>query len=470
MQIATTVALLVSVMGAVEPPVFPPSSVHGAGLDEELDAHGEHFDVVSLWRSERGLDIYAVQALELCEAVWSASESTPGSTPGSTTGRERAGRSTIALAEHPEALRDKHPGLPMHTLYAPGLEVGGVVTPVVSVIPRLHDRTHYFVGLPPATRRLVALSAASAAFGERSDQAEMVSKDGAAIGAVPRIHRWSGRALLAAQRGLEAAGYAEPVEVDPWTSSGIKELQNALGLGGSRSGQILENLALEDQARALAELAAAPDPSVDAPVSLPPGTAFVASASEAARLMLAICAGDSMKAASKLAQIQPKWMVEAGAFGKHPFGWHTSAPRAQDSLLLSADPVEGDFVLRTEIFLVSSDLKTQPQADIVIGDQDGDRYLVACSSKEGIYLFRRKGHGLAYETLTEAKEAIVPLATRIRVEVRVEGEVLSVTVGGVPLQALRIKDRSLSGKVGFGAHAGGTVLFKPVMIEPLSGK
>ena len=419
-----------------------------AALDDELDAHGDHFDIVSLWRSERGLNHYATQALGIAEAVATA------------LGEDAKGRATIAIAEHPKFLRDSDPALPKHTIYAPAFAVDGSKVPAISVIPRLHDRTHFYVGLPPVPRRLVALSAASAGLGQRLDQAGPDSG--------PRLHRWSGKAMLAAQAGLEAAGCAPPMVEDPWLSTGILELQTVLAefdAGPTEGGDTPSA-----RAKALAELAQAKDPDLDGPITLPPGKAFCATAGEVARMLMAQSGGDAEKAASNLAGLDPKWTVEAGAFGKHPFGWHTAAPRQHDALMLSAEPMTGDFVLRTEIFLISSDLKALPQADIVIGDRDGSRFLVACSHKEGIYLFQRQGHGGDYVALTDAKDNHVPIAKRIPVEVRVEGEVLSVTVGGVELQSLRIKDRTLDGRFGIGAHIGSTILFKPVEIERLGGK
>jgi len=434
-------------------PRGPRGAAHAAGQDDELDAHGDHFDIFSLWRSERGLSVYADQALDICEEVWNAA------------GVSGEGRVPIALVEHSRSFREMDPKLPKQTVYTPRLDVNGVDMPAICVTPRLHDRTHYFVGLPPATRRLVALSAAAGALGERVTQVSPESG--------PRRHRWSGGVLLAAQGGLEAAGYAESAAEDPWMSTGILALQTALANLDATPIQLdpsSDAKGVSPRGAGLLKLALAEEKDTDTAITLPSGKAFCASAGEVARMLLTQCGGDSEQAVLELSALTPRWTVEAGAFGKHPFGWHTAAPRQHDVLMLSAEPLEGDFVLRTEIYLISSDLKALPQADIVIGDQDGDRFLIACSHKEGLYLFRRPGRGMEYKALTEAKESVVPLAKRIPVEVRVDGEVLTISVGGVQLQPQRIKNRSLAGRIGIGAHHGSTILFKPVVIERLNGK
>ena len=94
-----------------------------------------------------------------------------------------------------------------------------------------------------------------------------------------------------------------------------------------------------------------------------------------------------------------------------------------------------------------------------------ERFLLACNSVEGIYLFRRRSDGSGYDALSERKDVRVPVGQRLQVRIDVDQDRINITVGGVALDPVRVADRPLSGVFGLGAHVGSTALFKEPVVE-----
>lgn len=396
-----------------------------ASQDEEtLHAEGKVFAVRSLWRSERVLDGYAKEGLSICDAVAEAAGVT-----------SRDGLLEIGIAPSPRGVLTLLDSAPEHALAMPGLPFDERQIPSVAAWPELHDRTLFWTKLPPATKRQLALVA-----GDMCVDAEAEGR--------------AGLALAAAQAGMEAVGASRPVEEEPWTGSGLAELQSQLS-------------SAEDAPARLLELAAEAEVGLGVPITLRPGQPHAAGAAEMAALLLAT-AGDTTPGdlVKEIAAMDPHWRVEAGAAASHEFGWCVTATREADGLMLSAAPVEAErYTITTELFLLSNDLRTPPQADVVFGDRDGDRFLLACSTQQGIYLFRREGPGAPYVGLAEQKSARIPVGRRIPVRIDVDQDRINVTVGGVKLDPVRVGDRPLTGSYGPGAHAGSTALFRDPGLE-----
>lgn len=402
----------------------------------ELHAKGAHFEVRSLWRSERGLGLYAHDALRVCEAA-----ALEGLARGDGTAwPEGAPPLVVGVTGSPKGLREMVEEAPPQPLYLPAVVDGERTLPAVAVWPRIHDRTLFGVGLPAPTRRQVALVAGDAVAGR-------MGRSGAARVA---------EALHLSQVALETTGGAWGVADDPWTSGGLVALRERLA----------EVRDAGEQTVLLAALASAAVPRTGAPSTLQAGEAYQATAEEMAALLLLRAGGDAGVALEELQRLAPRWRVVAGAFGRHPYGWQTSAPARHDTSMLSAAPTVGDaYVLETEFFALSGDLRTPPQADVLFGERDGDLFLLACNSVEGIYLFRRTEPGGPWQAVAERKDAKVPVGERIAVRVEVEDGVINARVGGVELPSVQVGDRPLGGCYGLGAHQGSTVLFKPPTVQ-----
>ncbi len=138
-----------------------------------------------------------------------------------------------------------------------------------------------------------------------------------------------------------------------------------------------------------------------------------------------------------------------------------TATRASDALVLEASPaISGPFRLDATVVIFANDPKFAGQADLVVGDQAGDRILLAINTQKGIYLFRRAGPGEPYEVLAEVNKFEVPPFKELKVQIDYDGEVLQAQVADVKLPPVRLAERSLDGAAGLGAHAGSTVFFK----------
>jgi|GEM_PF-2247715 len=404
----------------------------------------------ALWRSERGLERSARQVLEIFTAVDAA-------------GAPRAAELTgpegpaveLLLAESAAQLGKLGGRRGERVQWDPDFR--GTGTPAVAVVPRMNDRVLFGTGLPPATRRLAALAAA-----RRLAPEPPAGTPG-----------WltSGGCSLRAQRGLEAIGHARAMSIEPWTSSGLVELRSALALVGSAQGRDPGGVpaGASEQGAELLRLAAAAPPSRDLFLADRPARD---SAGGAARMLLALeregdRAGDlthdelAVRAANRLQGLRPRWVVEGGAVAGHPGGWMATATRASDALVLEASPpLAGPFRLDATVVIFANDPKNAGQADLVVGDQDGDRILLAINTREGIYLFRRPGVGEPYEILAEMGRVEVPPFKEIKVQIDYDGEVIQVQVADVKLAPVRLAERTLDGAAGFGAHAGSTVFFK----------
>lgn len=392
--------------------------------EETLHAEGETFALRSLWRSERMLDAYAKEGLEICEAVAEAAG--------------RAGHDPlleIGIAPSPRGLRRMMGTAPQHALSVPAAPFEGRELPAVVAWPLLHDRVLFWVQLPPATRRQLALQAASMVLPGDSRQAV-------------------GTRLVAAQQGLEAVGASRPSEEEPWVSTGMLELKRLL-VEADDADALLERLLDE----------AAVDASV--PTVLPPQSRHAATAAQAAAMLWSQLPEPSMAELQRSAEsLAPRWEVQAGAVATHEFGWCATGTGWNDALMLSAEPVESDrYSISTEFFALSNNMRYPAQADIAFGGLGEERFLLACNSLEGIYLFRRRADGSGYDGLSERKDIRVPVGQRLAVRIDVDEDRINVTVGGVALDPVRVADRPLGGVFGIGAHAGTTALFKEPVLE-----
>lgn len=421
--------LLSAALGLIPITPVPASAPVAVQEDESIHAEGETFRVVSLWRSERSLDRFARDGVAIADAV--AAAAGVGATEP---------KLVLGLAESPRTLRKATKDAPPQTLFSPEVPFEGAAVPAVSAWPALHDRALFRIGLPSATRRQLARAAAR-------ELIELTEPD---------HPRPAGRGLFLTEAGLEAAGSSRGIEAEPWCSTGLHGLQLELE----------EIETVEARVGRFNELvASAPAWSGEA-LGVKVVTPFAATSADIARLLLEREPGhDAGAAIEGLAELRPRWRIEAGAIGTHEFGWHVSATNRADALMLSVVPEErANYVIEAEIFLISSDLRTPPQADIVFGDVDGDRFLLACSCKEGLYLFRRRGPGAEYEAIVEAKGVKPPVGQRLEVRIEVTGDRVNCTVGGAPLEPARIGDRGLGGSFGIGAHRGSTVLFSDPVV------
>ena len=403
----------------------------------------------SLWRSERGLDRSARQLLEVIAAVDGA-----GAPRASDLVGEGEPPLEVLLAESPAKLarRAGRKGERLQFLS----ELEGTGLPCVALAPHLNDRVLFGTGLPPRTRRLAALAAAG-----------LLRRE---AGRAEPAWRAAGADQLRAQRGLEAMGHARSMAMEPWISDGLLGLQRALA-----------PVAEEERARALLDLATA---EVAGREVFDPGGGFQQVPAEAARMLLALEAkgespgepsGESeqggagaeaplelaRRAAERLRSVRPRWRMEGGAVASHPVGWMATATQVEDALVLEADPFEGGaFELEASVVIFANSPKFAGQADIVLGDREGDRLLLAVNTREGVYLFRRPARNADYVPLAELHTLEIPPFTEIPIRVVHDGEVVKVEVGGVALPPVRLGDRDLDGAMGFGCHAGSTVFFK----------
>lgn len=422
----TLVALLAAASLAQEPrPVTDDERAHSV-VEGSLRA-------TMLWRSERGLDRSAVQLMEVLRAVDAAGA------PRAATGRGDGEPLEFLLGQTPAQLGKQSGRKGAKVLWE--ADFRGTGSPACAIAPRLNDRVLFGTGLPPATRRVAALGAARRLAQEPTEE----------------VPAWlvAGMASLRAQRGLEAIRHARALALEPWCSSGLVEL-------GGRLAEVPEG----ERASELLRIASGPLPLEGLFDPLVPSRQ---SAADAARMMLALAheaaaegeRGHGDLAASALDRLQglrPRWVVEGGAVAGHPDGWMVTATQATDALVLEAAPeVSGPFRVEAAVVIFANDPKFAGQADIVLGDQGGDRLLLAVNTREGVYLFRRAAPGEPYETVTEVEKFRPPPFTEIPIAIDYDGEVLQVTVGEVKLAPVRLADRSLDGAAGFGAHAGSTV-------------
>ena len=389
-----------------------------------LHAEGETFAIRSLWRSERALDAYAREGVAICDAVARAAGA-----------GARDALLEIGLAPSPRGLRRLMEAAPQHALSVPAAPFEDRELPALAVWPFLHDRVLFLVQLPPATRRQLAVQAACMVL--PGDPAALV-----------------GARLVAAQEGLEAAGASRQMLEEPWSSSGLLALQRLLGGSEDRDAVF---------ARLLDE--AVVDPS--AATVLAPGSPHAATAVQAAAMLRSgspeASIGELQRAAMEL---KPLWEVRAGAVATHEFGWCATGSAHDDALMLSALPVDSErYSISSEFFVLSNNKRYPAQADLVFGGVGEERFLIACNSTEGIYLFRRRKDGSGYDGLSERKDVRVPVGQRIEVRVDVDQDRINITVGGVALDPVRVADRPLSGAFGIGAHAGSTALFKDPVVE-----
>lgn len=402
-------------MAQEEAPLPAPASLH---------AEGETFAVRSLWRSERALDAFAREGVAICDAVARASGA-----------GARDSRLEIGLAPSPRGLRRMTEAAPQHALSVPAVPFAGREVPALAVWPLLHDRVLFLVQLPPATRRQLAVQAACMVLpGDASELA--------------------GARLVAAQKGLEAVGASRPMLEEPWTSSGFLALQRLLR--GAEDGDAV-------LARLLDE--AVVDPSLA--TVLAPGTRHAATAAQAAAILRSQSPEAPLGELQRTAmEMQPLWEVESGAVATHGFGWCATGSGSDDALMLSALPVDAErYSISTEFFVLSNNKRFPAQADVAFGGVGEERFLLACNSVEGIYLFRRRSDGSGYDALSERKDVRVPVGQRLQVRIDVDQDRINITVGGVALDPVRVADRPLSGVFGLGAHVGSTALFKEPVVE-----
>lgn len=438
----TRAALLVALIGAA------PLGAHPAELSSEHVAESERARVTTLWRSERALDQYATEGLRIVDAVCAA---VPAAEGNPSEGKAPEKRIHVGVAENCFELRwledptlkkkdvrrrrrqrkagetgeDVGPGAPEQPLMIAGMEALDPAGPVVAVAPKIHDRVMFGTGLPPTTRWTVALQTAFA------------------LGAVDP--------LGAAYAGLKDASFgADEALLDPFIGSGWMDLKERLLAAGDSQ---------DLQSAALSGLSAACVPP--ARLVFDSTIATEASVELVARHVLA----SGMGPADVLAA-EPQWSIEGGAIGRHPFGWHAVATRRVDALALSTVPRTSEsFTLRTTFVALSNDLQVPAQADIVLGDKDGDRYLIICNTKEGVYVFRRPGPGEAYEAVAEKKELIIPPGRPVEILVTWKDGRLLITVGGTQLPVIILPEDAMAGSYGFGAHTGSTVMFTDLNFE-----
>lgn len=403
------------------------------------------FRVSTLWRSERSLDRHAREGLRIVLAV-------------DAVGLRRAARpdeghpQEFLLSESPMALfkqsrLEKEPGVKERMPMMANEVFRWGPAPAVAVAPRIHDRTLFGTGLPPVTKRVLAMVAARRAVGLTSDLGRKLERDERIL--------LEGRADAWAQAGLERAGFARAADEEPFTSNGIVHLRRDLaGVPVERRGAKLVDIAGSSATNLMRWQG-------DMPFAGSGGRTAGALLATAEVSETATMAERATAALEALDALSPRWTLEGGAVATHPYGWQAVATRKLDALVLSAEPLDGGpFTLRTKLTVYSNDLKTAGQGDIVFGEQDGDRLLLACNSDRGLYLFRRAGRDAEYEMLAELPGAKVPIAREVAIEIRFDGEVLQIVVGDAKMVPVRIAGRTLAGSWGFGAHAGSTAMFR----------
>jgi hypothetical protein len=411
-------------------------------------AEGDGARVTTLWRSERGLDRYAKEGLRIAGAVLKGLESRGADAPvvdvsvaessqalrwledpkakvrdqKARRKRRRAAAEAEAAGEEAPDGADAEAALEsaQQLLVIPAPEGAASKGSVVAVVPKIHDRVMYGTGLPPATQWALALETAR--------------------GAAPE-----GDVLGLALGGMQDAGFAHSLEAEPFTSTGLMEYQQQLR-AAKLEGAGSEPLAsYEFPARRTYD----PMGAIAAPAGL------VARHYEAAGL-----------STEQVLDLEPQWFVEAGSVGKHGYGWQAVATRRADALALSVTPLTSEpFTLKTSMVLFSNDLQVPAQADFVFGDVNGERYLLVCNTREGIYFFKRPSRDAAYEPIAEKKEVSIPPGRPVEVEIVWKDHSLVATVGGVELAAIVLPDDAMTGLFGFGCHAGSTVLFSELKFE-----
>jgi len=426
--------ILHATLAAILAATFPPQEPRPLRDEERSHSVIEGpLRATMLWRSERGLDRSAVQLMEVLRAVDAAG------TPRAAASGPDGELVELLLGQNPAQLGRQAGRKGSKLLWASDFR--GTGSPALAIAPRLNDRVLFGTGLPPATRRIAALSAARRLAPVPSES----------------VPAWlvEGMASVRAQRGLESIGHARALAVEPWSASGLVELKQHLSAvpQGGRPSELLG-------------LASGPVPDQGL---FDPAAPSRQSAAAAARHLLALAHGaaaegerdlDSLAAAAldRLQGLRPRWVVEGGAVAGHPDGWMVTATQASDALVLEAAPaITGAFRVEATVVIFANDPKFSGQADIVLGDQGGDRLLLAVNTREGVYLFRRAGPGEPYEIVTEVEKFRPPAFSEIPIVIDHDGEVLQVTVGDVKLAPVRLADRSLDGAAGFGAHAGSTV-------------
>ncbi len=399
-------------------------------------AEGDGARVTTLWRSERALDRYAKEGLAIATGVLKGVESREADAPvisvrvaensmalrwledpGAKKREQKARRKRRRTEneESPEgATSEPEAASVQQLLVLPASADDPSEGAVVAVVPKIHDRVMFGTGLPPGTQWGIALEAARAA-----------APDGDILGL--------------ASAGMQSAGFAHALEADPFTSSGLMEYQRELRAARSE-GRDPASLAVYDfPARRTFD----PSGPIVAPFQL------VAQHTRAAGL-----------STDQVMELKPEWFVEAGSVGKHAYGWQSVASRRADALALSTTPLTSEpFTLKTSMVLFSNDLQTPAQADFVFGDVDGERYLLVCNTREGIYFFKRPGRGEPYESVAEQKEIAIPPGRPVEVQIVWQDNTLAATVGGVEMAAIVLPDDAMKGLFGFGCHAGSTVLF-----------
>ncbi|MEM6672943.1 MAG: hypothetical protein AAF726_08860 [Planctomycetota bacterium] len=411
----------------------------------------------ALWRSERGDDLWARAALAIAGAVDAAVTGAGFAVPEGAA--ESPGEIELLLAESPNALRKAMLLAPagfellgkMRPLAVEAFGVGP--TPAVAVAPRIHDRSMFVTGLPPATYRTLALAAANRLVAPASADDEAVR---------------AGRCGIAAHEALMAVDRALPIDQEPFTSAGLVELRRSMGSSRVRGGTRAEGLL-----RALGEGGFVGFSRT----GLEPWAAdrpFAASAGDMAAYLIAKVEGpDAAEAGTRVVravemfdELQPRWIVESGAVASHPYGWHAVGPGKNDALILSAESRRDEpFVLRTTFIAVANDQESSAQADFVFGDVDGARVHVALTSGFGLYLYHRAGPDAPYVALADRKKRRILKGQETPVRIEYDGEALRIFVGDLEPFGVRMSGMSLEGRWGFGAHGGSSVLFRDLVLE-----
>ncbi|QDV07074.1 hypothetical protein Poly30_25930 [Planctomycetes bacterium Poly30] len=422
-------------------------------------AEGEGARVTALWRSEKALDQYAQEGLRIVQGVMAAVRAESREEEALASASDPVSVLSLGLAEspldlrwleHPELKADdvkrrrrrrragldddddggeggsEGPGQPLVVPSIPGLDSVGAV---VAVAPRIHDRVMFGTGLPPSTRAALALEAARALL--------------AGEGEVPADF------LGPAIAGLNAAKFGRTLEQEPFASSALADLQNELRGLPEEGGVRAEHLKSRGSEVFPKERFFDPYAPSVAPTSL-----------------VARHAAATGMSVNDVLALRPAWVMEAGAVGTHPFGWQTVATRRTDALVLSAEPLSGEsFTLTTTVVLFANDMEVAAQADLVLGDRQGDRYLLVCNTREGVYVFHRAGPEAPYEAIAEAKEIVPPAGRPIEVKALWKDQTLVITVGGVEMAGIVLPADAMVGGYGFGAHAGSTVMFSEIVLD-----
>lgn len=437
-------------------------------------AIGEHFEAQMLWFNQHEPDGPARAVLGIAEAVAAVElDGLPKMVKEETL-------PCIGLAPTPKFLRERA-GIEARQLLVatvPDVEFGGhgpESLRTVAISPGLDDRTLFFVGLPPASAHAVASVAAEI-------RLEQAVQSKASLAADPlRLECLRARlihdGLVAARRGFDLG-------VDPSFNTALRGLMDALEVSpksandGDSTVVDVREIRLEQLVIAYGKARTGSEV-----VSLERQQAFSPSVGEAACLLLHRASFDTARALSDLEQsrqaVQPTGelrsgqsnlhlVTENGSIGVAADAFVAVAPRRSDALCLTPSPIEvdGPLSVSAQIFALANDGRGSTQADIVFGDDgSGDRYLIALSSREGLYMFRRRGEGVAYEPLAELKEYKFPVAQWVSVRLELDGGDVQFFVEDQLALAFREQGRSLKGRVGIGAHAGATALFRGLSLQ-----